>query len=75
MSITKDELRILASTLETGKYELAETLDSKEDAQKLITALELLQHRLEISAIDLRRMGRKSQNSFSDLLKRYSKHS
>jgi hypothetical protein len=72
MQITKDELRILASTLETGKYELAEMQPSRVDAKKLFAALELLQHRLEVAAIDRRRQGRTSQNSFSDLLKRYS---
>jgi hypothetical protein len=75
MNIRKDEARILAAALRESKYNLINDLNTQEEVKRVFSRLELLEHRLEIFGIDERRQGRKSQNDFSDLLKRYSKDS
>lgn len=70
MKISKDEARILGSLLEEAKFELSY---HRSDKLYLFQALHGLQTRLEIAGKDLRRTGRKSQDAFSDCLKRYAK--
>lgn len=72
MRITKDEATILAHALSQSKYEYVDRIGiTKEEDLKIIKELNELQSRLEILSKDQRRTGRKSQDSFSDVLKRY----
>ena len=73
MNISKDEARILAAVLEDGKYNICNDFPYKDQSKQVFTALSNLQVSLEKFGNDKRRNGRKSQNDFSDLLKRYSK--
>ena len=71
MRITKDEAYILASALEEAKYEMNNAVYSPEIP--VYEALTKLQERLAEFGNDGRRNGRKSQNSYYDIIKRYSK--
>ena len=70
MKITKDEARILSSAINDYKFRLK----SDSDSFDLFDALETLEIKLEKFGKDKRRTGRTSQDSFSDLLKRYVKN-
>ena len=71
MRITKDEAYILACALDEAKYEMNNTVGSPDSS--IFQALTKLQERLADFAKDERRVGRTSQNSYHDILKRYSK--
>jgi hypothetical protein len=71
MRITKDEAYILASALDEAKYEMNNAVGSSDAS--IFRALTKLQERLAEFAKDERRSGRKSQNSYHDIIKRYSK--
>ena len=71
MRITKDEAYILASALEEAKYEMNNAVGSSDAL--IFRALTKLQERLAEFGKDERRNGRKSQNSYYDIIKRYSK--
>jgi hypothetical protein len=68
MKLTKDEARILEAALEDFKYELV----GGSNLTGLMEALEKLQGKLSEHAKDMRRVGRKSQDDWHDLLKRFS---
>ena len=70
MRITKDEAYILASALDEAKYEMNNAVGSSDFP--VFEALTKLQERLAEFGKDERRMGRTSQNSYHDILKRYS---
>lgn len=72
MRLTKDECRILHACLADTKYNLANNFN-KADALKLITAIDDLEDRMQIKFADGRRVGRTTQNSFIDTLKRFAK--
>jgi hypothetical protein len=71
MRITKDEAYILASALDEAKYEMNTAICSPDFP--VFEALTKLQERLAEFGKDERRNGRKSQNSYYDIIKRYSK--
>ena len=72
MNITKDEASILSTALNEIMYEFTERIsDSKEEANKNIQAFTNLSDRLDRFSNDGRRTGRKSLNSFTDVLKRF----
>ena len=71
MRITKDEAYILACALDEAKYEMNNTVGSPDFP--VFEALTKLQERLADFAKDERRVGRTSQNSYHDIIKRYSK--
>ena len=71
MRITKDEAYILACALEEAKYEMNNAVGSSDAS--IFQALTKLQARLADFGKDERRTGRKSQNSYYDIIKRYSK--
>ena len=71
MRITKDEAYILACALEDYKYDLNTAVNSPEIP--VYEALKKLQERLADFGNDARRTGRKSQNRYYDIIKRYSK--
>ena len=74
MKINKDEARILSAAFETEKYRFIEMISvSKEDANAKMKALNSFQKRIDDYSADRRRVGRRSQNSFTDTLKRYCK--
>jgi hypothetical protein len=73
MKLTKDEAYILACAIQDSKYNLVDACQSTDS--NLMTALDDLEERLFELAKDQRRKGRKSQNSYTDILKRYSKKS
>lgn len=74
MRITKDEARILSAALEKSKYDMAQIVSrTKDQALNAIEALETLEIKLESVGKDERRKGRKSQDHFSDVLKRFVK--
>jgi hypothetical protein len=74
MQITKDEARILSAALERSKYDLMNIISrSKEESIHSIEALETLEDKLEKIGKDNRRIGRKSQDHLSDVLKRFVK--
>lgn len=68
MKITKDEAYILSYILDEAKYDIVQNRDNKHN---LFAALSNLQVKLDLYSVDLRRIGRKSQNSFSDVLRRF----
>lgn len=70
MRITKDEARILFAALDEAKFDLVSNLE-KEKANLIIKELQILQAFLITNGVDNRRNGRKSHDSFSDLLTRY----
>ena len=69
MNITKDEARILAAALEIAKYELKYPI---EPSYPVFNKLEMLEAKLNEFGKDKRRTGRTTQDSFSDLLKRFA---
>lgn len=71
MKITKDEARILAAALSEEKYDLVHVFN-KTVSEPLFLKLESLEKRLEEFGKDNRRVGRTSQDAFTDCLKRYS---
>jgi hypothetical protein len=66
MKLTKDESRILSAALQFAKFEFNHLPIGGFDK------LTELENRLEEFGKDQRRKGRKSQDDWSDLLKRYS---
>lgn len=66
MKITKDEAWILYLAVEEYKFE------NSEHNKILFNALNDLQERLNKASEDKRRMGRTSQNSSSDVKKRFT---
>jgi hypothetical protein len=72
MNITKDEARILAEALREANTNIVECLYHDYDREKAYEALLKLEIRLNEGQKDLRRRGRRSQDCFTDLLKRYS---
>lgn len=74
MNLSKDEARILANALEEAKYIiLKDKYLSKEENIRVFTALERLEAKLYEFGKDSRRLGRTSQNSLTDTLKRYER--
>ena len=67
MNLTKDEARILAEALEVAKYEWTSLPEGG------FNKLTQLQERLTEFGKDQRRKGRTTQDTWSDLLKRYIK--
>ena len=70
MKLTKDEAKILLLALEKSEYDFIADIE-KIKAQKILTELEKLKNYMQINSIDKRRLGRKSHNSFNDILTRY----
>lgn len=70
MKLTKDEARILGEAMATAKYEIIEKRRHMEGLFEKLIALEL---RLDNEGKDRRRTGRKSQDDFDDVLKRFAK--
>ena len=70
MNITKDEARVLADILDDYKEKYS---SDHSKSKELVTRLEKLENKLRDGSTDNRRNGRKSQNDFSDLLKRFIK--
>ena len=68
MKITKDESRILAAALNSFKWDLHETayIDG------LTSKINSLEMKLENFGKDKRRIGRTSQDDWSDLMKRFA---
>lgn len=73
MKLTKDEAAVLCQALNIAKYELNEKV--LDHARSLgissMRAFDDLETRLNDFSNDKRRTGRKSQNSFTDILKRF----
>ena len=67
MKITKDECRILAAAVNDWKFRITDSYSELPFFEKL----EELELKLENAGKDNRRKGRKSFNSFYDLVKRY----
>ena len=70
MNITKDEARILSELITDGKYDLSRS-GTKHTGGETIQALEQLEKKLQQAGKDLRRNGRKSDNSFTDCMNRF----
>jgi hypothetical protein len=70
MRITKDDARLLHAAIIDVKYDFVKNL-TKEKALTVITELQCLENELRKNMIDRRRKGRKSANTFNDLLTRY----
>lgn len=70
MRITKDDARLLHAAIYDAKYDLVKNL-TKEKALTVITELQCLENELRKNMIDRRRKGRKSADTFNDLLTRY----
>jgi hypothetical protein len=70
MRITKDDARLLSAAMYDAKFDFVKDL-RKEQAINIITELKCLENSLAENSFDKRRQGRKSQNDFSDVLKRY----
>jgi hypothetical protein len=64
MKLTKDELRIIAECLSQSKY------DFSDGDTVLFSILSDLEVKINKHSEDKRRNGRKSQNNWSDLIKR-----
>ena len=76
MNITKDEASILAIALDKAKYDICEKFSSsKEESLSSINSLNELQDRLEVNSKDFRRIGRKSNDDFHDMMRRFIKNS
>ena len=69
MKLTKDEARILAYAISETKYDLSAKAYY---SARLFEALEVLEKKLDYFGKDRRRIGRTSQDDFSDLLKRFA---
>jgi hypothetical protein len=76
MKLTKDEAAILCQALYEQKYELNERVVdyAKSLGVSSMAAFEDLEKRLSDFSNDKRRTGRKSLNSFNDILKRFVAH-
>jgi len=74
--INRDEARIFYLLLkEEGKYNYSESVGkylTKEQQRKIFDALQNLEKNMESVSKDNRRHGRTSNDSFSDLIKRYA---
>jgi hypothetical protein len=75
MKLSKDESAILAVILSEGKYEFNNSLNQhkKEDSVETMRTIETLEKKLQKAGTDYRRLGRTSQNSTTDILKRLKK--
>lgn len=73
MKLTKDEAAILCQALYEQKYELNERVVdyAKSLGISSMSAFEDLEKRLSDFSNDKRRNGRKSLNTFNDILKRF----
>lgn len=73
MKLTKDEAAILCQALYEQKYELNERVVdyAKSLGISSMSAFEDLEKRLSDFSNDKRRTGRKSLNTFNDILKRF----
>lgn len=73
MKITKDEAAILCQALYEQKYELNEMVNdyAKNLGISSMDSFTDLEKRLSDFSNDKRRTGRTSQNSFTDILKRF----
>lgn len=67
MKLTKDEARILSEALQVAKFEWTSL------HLGMFDALTELEQRLQLYGQDKRRTGKTSQDSWSDLLKRFCK--
>lgn len=67
MKFNKDEIRFIYALIESQKYDFA---NGDNDIFKVA---EILEKKLSLGGKDLRRIGRSSQDSFSDLIKRLNK--
>jgi hypothetical protein len=67
MKLTKDEARILHSAISEMKYEFNDRLNLSN-----IDSFTDLENKLWEFSKDSRRIGRKSDNSFNEVLKRFS---
>ena len=70
MRITKEDARLLAAAMYDAKFDFVKEF-RKEQAISIITELRCLENALAENSIDKRRQGRRSQNDFTDVLKRY----
>jgi len=68
MRLTKDEMTILSAAISAYKYELNDERNDK----KLFIKLKLLEEKLAENGKDQRRIGRTSQNDWTDILKRFA---
>lgn len=68
MKITKDEAAILYQCIYIAKYEI-----NYPNNCKIFESFLILEKKLDSYSNDKRRTGRTSQNSFTDILKRYAK--
>jgi len=73
MFISKDETLILADAINEHKFSLNDKVRDYANSRniKSFNAFEDLQYRLEQHSHDKRRDGRTSQNSFTDVLRRF----
>jgi hypothetical protein len=71
ITINKEEALILAASLETHKYNIAEMGKRKPDAHEIIHILDKLQERLFKSGQDERMIGRTSSTDIYSRIKRY----
>lgn len=71
ITINKEEALILASSLKTHKYTIAEMGKDKPDAHLIMDVLEKLQERLYQSSHDERMIGRSSTTDTYNRIKRY----
>lgn len=69
MNLTKDEARILSAAIYDFKYKVIE--DTSRDL-RLFDKLTDLEEKLRYFGVDRRRIGRTSQDDWSDLLKRFT---
>ena len=69
LNLSKDEARILAVAISEHKYEIC---NDAPRSLNLIDALTKLEQKLNKFGKDNRRIGRTSQDDWSDLLKRFS---
>ena len=73
MKLSKDEARILATVLADAKYTLLNQASiSLETRTQAFQNLAILEDKLNNAGNDLRRKGRKSHDSFTDMIKRFA---
>lgn len=68
LKVTKDEAAIIADLLLEHKYDYSDNQYSREDAKRVIAALDDLQHRMFNHSKDKRLNSRKKSWSFQDRL-------
>ena len=73
MKLTKDEARILTNTLQQQKYDFYHNAETKEETLERSKAIDDLEKRLKFFSQDERRIGRISQDDWSDMMKRFVK--